>query len=579
MNAKKAAAMIGIRADSKALDRDVNDARKKMRAFGNDVKKLGKSAGSKLWGGGKSAISAIGGGIGAAAVFGISEQISATQKFEMGLVRLQIAAGKSTAEIDAVRESIFEVSKATGVSTEDILEGTQAYIDLTGDVDGATAAMSQFARISAASGASVADVATATAALKESMGLDPGDIETVFSGLIQQGKAGAVSLKDFAGELSKLAPQFAKFGGSGVQGIADLGASFQVVRKGFGSASEAATGMQAVISALSRNAKKFEKSNVKIFKTGKNGKKEFRGWLDIIDQIDHSKLANDPTALTDAFGSVEASRAFDMLRANRGELEKIYEAGLDAGAVQRDLGTLQESNAGRMQKAMNDLKVTIAETFTPERITAFVEIVEKVAAAIGKVIGGLEDLKNDLSGETEAKANPYAVSESDVGEDNWRWIAGPATANSIKERVQRRQQEEASRRQYYATLYGPDSEYGQREQNRTSFKKTRDEIAAAGGREAQIRKAVEIEMESYGDDVAGSRGRHDAAALFNDDLDHSKKQQIREDITASRTAQNTVDLVGAFTRALREAKITVKLDSGAVQQKLDNSPAQRSGRR
>ena len=387
MNVKKAKALIEIGASTADLDRDLAAARKKWRTFQKDVSKLG----GKALGGAKALGSSLLGGLGIQAAGGLVGMVSGVFDLERGLVRFQIAAGKSNAEMAEMRKQILDVSKETGVSSDEVLAGAQTYVDLTGDVKGATHAMRIFARIAQASGSSVSDVSTAAAALQQSMQLDPEDIEKVFSGLISQGKAGAVSLKDFAAELSSLAPRFAKFGGSGLMGIADLGSAFQVVRQGFGSASEAATGLEAIMGALSLNADKFTRAGVKIFNVSKDGKKTFRGFVDIIDSIGHSKLMRDPQALQKAMGSKEAAQAFDMLTKNRDLLEQLYQEGLKTDTVQQDLNTYMQSSAGKVDAAWQKVKASLAEAFTPEKIEALANALSKAADYFGKLIGYMDE--------------------------------------------------------------------------------------------------------------------------------------------------------------------------------------------
>lgn len=426
MNTKKAMAMITLGADDRPLKRDVDRAKKHLGELDKYASRLGKRAkggGGKeskkgIFGmGGAALVGGVAGGLAGSALSGVSstvgDAVSDVFNFERTLSRFGIASGKSGAALDALRASITAISRDTAVSRAEILAGAQTYVDLTGDVTGAEAAMNSFARIAQASGASVSDVATATAALKESMKLDPKDIERVFSGLIMQGKAGAVSLKDFAGELSSLAPRFAKFGSSGVEGIANMGAAFQVARKGFGSASEAATGLEALMGSFAQNAKKFKKANVQIFNVGKDGKKTFRSFNEIIDAIGNSKLAKDPALLTDAFGSKEAEQAYQMLAKNRKELEGIYQAGLDAGAVQRDLATYQESAAGKIEKAMNAAKLSLAEAFTPERIEKFANAAAKAAGWFADIVGYVDRLAKWI-GEDTITGTKIATSTSET---------------------------------------------------------------------------------------------------------------------------------------------------------------------
>jgi TP901 family phage tail tape measure protein len=580
MNASKAAAIIAIKADPKALEKALASSRKSLRAFGNSVKKIG----GKIWGGGKSALGSIGSGIGISAGMGIAENINSIRDFERNLVRLQIAAGKTPAEMGKIRDSIMDVSKSTGIAAADILAGTQTYVDLTGDVEGATAAMTAFARISQASGSSVSDVATATAALRESMKLDPGDIEAAFSGLIMQGKAGAVSVKDFAGELASLAPQFAKFGGSGLLGIADLGAAFQVARKGFGSASEAATGLQNLMTALSRNADKFEKAGVKIFdKDPKTGAKRFRGFVDILDGISNSKLAKDPTLLTKAFGSVEAQQAFDMLRSNREELEKIYAAGQDAGAVQRDLDAFLQSSAGRTDVAMNNLKIAIAEAFTPERIKAFVDVIETAVSGISKLIDGLSKLWDKFdSDKQELDENPFLPKgEVSAGDSFAMGLVGGTTGGVLAQDAQgRADAAERARLQAVAQMPGPVGDAARAQLARAdSFEQSRANIRAGGTKEERIRRAVAAQM--HGADAAAMQAG--TQELAKERVGPERIEQIRDEIRANSVdavkAALGVDFAAAIANAVQAgmAKVQINIDSSKASSAIQNAPSQRRG--
>jgi TP901 family phage tail tape measure protein len=405
MNTRKARAIIAIGADNKQLDKDLKEARKKLKAFRAGAKKIGSKLLGGISSGAKFGLGGVVAGLGIGAAGGLSEMVTDLIGFEKSLTRFQIATGKSAADMAAFKAQILGVATATGVAQSDILTGAQTYVDLTGDVKGAETAMSTFARVAQASGASVSDIATASAALQQSLGIDAKDLEATFSGMISQGKAGAVSLKDFASELSAIAPRWAKFNeGSTVEGVAQLGAAFQVARQGFGSASEAATGLEALMGAITLNAKKFQAAGVKIFdKDPKTGAKRLRTFDQVINSIGESKLMKDPTALTKAFGSKEAEQAFTMLNRAKNSAngagdavsrtanayQDLVDAGKDTGAVGRDLKTFLESPAGRLEKMFVTLKASISEAFTPERIQKFVEALGKIIEFIPKVVEGM----------------------------------------------------------------------------------------------------------------------------------------------------------------------------------------------
>ena len=371
----------------------------------------------------KSAAGHFLGGLAERGLDTVTDQANQVRDFERSLVRYQIVANKTPAVMNEMRRSINEASKATGVDRAVVLAGAQAYLDITGDVEGASREMKEFARIAQASDSQMSDVATAAAAMQDSMKLDPSLFESTFSGLINQGKAGAVTLKDFAGELNSMLPQFARFGVIGREGVIQVGAMFQVVRKGFKDASEAGTGMMGLMKGLKLHADKFEKAGVKIFNVDKDGVKHFRHMSDILDDIGKSKLAKDPQMLAKAFGRGEGEQAYVMLASHVDMLREMERAGEDAGTVERDLNTFMISDAGRLDAAMNRLKVSIAEAFTPERITGFVNAVESLADKMQPVIDGVGKIG-------DAFGALYGVGQSIRG-----YLSGNDNSNPFKKDV------------------------------------------------------------------------------------------------------------------------------------------------
>jgi hypothetical protein len=203
-----------------------------------------------------------------------------------------------------------------------------------------------------------------------------------------QGKKGSIELKDLAQEMASVAPSFAQFaGGTGVEGMTEMGAALQFIRQGFGGSAEAATGFRALMVSLNRNADKFQKAGVQMFdKDPATGELRLRKFRDLVMEIGDSPLARDPTKLTKAFGSDEAKRAFDQLWANRDALAGLVEESQNAKAVQQDLDRYMQSDAGKVKKAWEEAKNALAEAFTPERIQAFVAALVKAAEALGWVV-------------------------------------------------------------------------------------------------------------------------------------------------------------------------------------------------
>jgi hypothetical protein len=182
--------------------------------------------------------------------------------------------------------------------------------------------------------------------------------------------------------LAPLAERFA--GGSGTSGLADLGAALQLARQGFGTADEAATGLESLMGAIVAHADKLEAVGIKVFtKDAKTGKKELRGFQEIVEAIGNSKLGKDPTLLIKALGRKEALAAFLQLTKVQGAWDGLAQSTMNANDVAQDYAAFTESTAGRLQASWNELTNAVAEVFTPERIRAFIEGFKELLAIAG----------------------------------------------------------------------------------------------------------------------------------------------------------------------------------------------------
>jgi TP901 family phage tail tape measure protein len=397
--------------DKDRFDRGLDASGRKLRRFARDASKslgdLDRSTASMLGGAlrkvggplltkGLDLSKMIGAGAGVAGALGFD----AAQGFEKSLVRYQIATDSTDDSIANMRESLTQLSRESGLNRAELLSGASAYVALTGDADGARASIATFAKVANATGASLADVAATGAALRDNLGIDPKDFEAGFSALHVQGKAGAVELRELATELAGVAPSFAAFkNGTGTDGLIEMGAALQVVRKGFGSTSEAATGLRSMMVAVQRNADKFKKAGVRVFdRDPKTGRKSLRDFSDIVDAIGASKLAKDPTLLTKAFGSDEAKRAYDQLNRNRGLLDELIAKSTDKNAIDRDAQKYMSNPAAKVARLWNDVKLRIAEVFTPDRIAAFAGALEHVVGITASIIGNLEQIAARMGG-------------------------------------------------------------------------------------------------------------------------------------------------------------------------------------
>lgn len=310
---------------------------------------------------GSSILGGFGLNIGAGLAGMVGGVVQETMSLDQALTRFGISASLNAEQLNAYKTELAGVSRETGIAQTELLRGAQAYVALTGDAEGATAATATFAKIALATGSSMDDIASTAAALRQNLKIDPADFEAAFSILNTQGKQGAVEIKELATEMPGLAAAFQRFtGGSGIQGLSDLGAIMQSIRLGFGTTAEAATGLEGLFTSFTRSAKKFQKVGVQIFqKDPKTGKQVMRNFLDIVDDLRKKGLSD--TQLVGMFGRVEAFNAFKQIDKNRAQIVELGKASQDTDSINRDAATFQESSSQRINKSLNSLKVTLMD--------------------------------------------------------------------------------------------------------------------------------------------------------------------------------------------------------------------------
>jgi TP901 family phage tail tape measure protein len=451
----KANAQIEITASTSKLAAGLAVAAAKFKAFGGAVAR-GMGAGlkglnKKLQPGEtmKRAVGNFGGDMMGRGLDMFVDAAAGVREFESNLQRLGQVTHKSPAEIDALGKSLRATSVATSISSAEMMNAAGIYFDLTSDTAGMTKAMDVFAKTSQASGAGMEDLVRTAAALKDSMGIGADEMESVFSGLITQGEAGKITLKELGGEAPSLLAMFSKFG-TGRSGVMQMNAAFQTGAKAFGSASQAATGLEAMMGMLQARQGQLKKEGVNVFKVNKDGTVVLNNLADIVSQIGDKKI--DPRKWGKVFGENKEGRGFlEMLLKMPGTYDDILKAGEATGTVQEYAFNRAESKAGRLDLALNRMKESIAGAFTPERIEGFVKAVENLAEKMGPVVdmvgkiggflGGMQGIGESIRG-VFTETNPYAEDAARVsmaggpgGARNWGLSDEDAAKQKAKDQI------------------------------------------------------------------------------------------------------------------------------------------------
>ena len=307
-------------------------------------------------------------------------------EFNEEILRFGISARKSKAELQGIADAGRAISNQMGVDALDVIRMGRAYTDLAGAEAFTIDKMRILAKAQQATGASGADLAGMMHQLTNSMKIGDSDLENVMGGLINQAKDGSIEARQMSAEFGSILPIFARFGITGKQGVAEVGALFQTTRNGFDSASEAATGIIRLMAAFQRHAPRLAAQGINVFKPG--SKRDLKDFGTIFKMIRESKLDKDIALLIKSLGRSEAWRTYEILRDKVEQTVKLQKAGNAEGVIQADLAQVLESSYGRLALATEHAKNNIAEAFTPERIEKFVQLIEGASTKIGPLAEG-----------------------------------------------------------------------------------------------------------------------------------------------------------------------------------------------
>lgn len=332
------------------------------------------------------ALSNLGDIAGFGGIAGLGLAFRSVKQFNDRLVRLQVNAGKSRTEMMQFNGELQRVAQARGIDQDQLLAGAEKFQELTGRFDDFAEALDTFGIVAVATGANMDDISSSAAALTENLGVSKEELLQVFDVMATQGKMGAVELRDMATLLAGLTPQFRMFGTVGAEGAARLGAFMQILRKGFGTSAEAATGFTSLMSAIQKSAGEIEKkAGVKVF-TDKE-KTKMRDMRDIVFEL--AEKVKSPEKLFEILGRQEAVQALLVLAQNGSEaFDKMASKVGKTGALMEDFKTVSESASGKFAQAEAKIKAAFNEALVKN-----LDAVTKAFSAIARAIAWMAENK------------------------------------------------------------------------------------------------------------------------------------------------------------------------------------------
>lgn len=229
--------------------------------------------------------------------------------FRDNLMDLAIQANISDEKLKGMTAQIHAVAKASNQMQGDVTDALGAFVAKTGDIETARKNLELYAKTATATGASLKDVALIGVELSDKLGIK--DQRNALGILAQQGRSGAVEIRDLASKAPKIFSAAASmFGVKGEEGLRGTGALAQVFAKGFGgtgSAASVSTSIENTFTDILKGQSKIEAAGIKV-----QGRDPYEVIKDLI-----RKTGGDPRQLLKAGGhgifDVRAMRGINVM--------------------------------------------------------------------------------------------------------------------------------------------------------------------------------------------------------------------------------------------------------------------------
>ncbi len=244
---------------------------------------------------------------GAAVVGTIRSTVSLQRRF----TRLGIQADITGEKLEGLKRRIFEVSQQGDIRIDasELTSAVETIVEKTGDLDFAEENLRNLALAIQATGGSGAEIGALTAELRKFGLTTNGEVAAALDTLATQGKEGAFTLGNLAGQGERLASAYAATGRQGQTAVREIGAVIQVIRQGTGTAEQATTAFEAVLRTLqdADKVKLLQSGGIRIFEPDQPDK--MRAINEIMSEI-IAKTGGDTLKISQVFDA-EAMRAFN----------------------------------------------------------------------------------------------------------------------------------------------------------------------------------------------------------------------------------------------------------------------------
>lgn len=361
--------------------------------------------------------------------------------------------GQSLRDPGELTRQAYGIASKQGMDAGDVMGGFEKFVAKTGNIQKASEYMSIMATTAKATGSSMEDIGNMTADLvNNNVVKNAEDLKVAMAGFVDQGKKGAMEMKDISQYASKVLASAHALGVNGTKGTMQIGGLMQIARGASGDGAEAATATESAFMHMATHKDQLDKAGVQLYNKDHSLKDPNEIIKDIVTKVGGANPDNKLGAIEKITGR-EGIRAFAPLIATYKEaymgasgsdkdkqkaageavakaLEEASSSAATFAEIEKDAATMMGSTSSQLDaawakltgKVSSDLLpsltaltpqlLALADSATPMVIDAFVDV---VAAAI--VLGGwIKELGNLISslpgmGDSKATKNIAALKD------------------------------------------------------------------------------------------------------------------------------------------------------------------------
>ena len=322
--------------------------------------------------------------------------VQAAQEFDRALAEIGAKGNLTAEQLRGIGEAAKATSSQMNQFATDIVKAQDFLVGMGLDVDRATKAMPSIARAATATGASLEDLSKAGFAAMSNLGVAAEGLGKSFDIMAAAGKAGGFELRDMAQYLPSITALASSKGMSGESGLAQIAAALQIVRRGAGDASEAATNFSNILQKINSNDAigNFKKLGIDIQKVLKDAKANGTDPLEASLRAINTALGGDMSRLGEIFADAQVQKGLIPLLTGLEDYIRLRdEAARADGVISNDFARMMQTSVEQVKQFQIAL-----QNFQTSVGAAMVPVLGGIAGALKPVLVLLTSLVNQYPG-------------------------------------------------------------------------------------------------------------------------------------------------------------------------------------